>query len=60
MRYVLLLAWRWCCAGVSEAGHAHETLQKGHAAADVLPGEQPKSNLCCRYFKSLSPGADLI
>lgn len=38
------------CAGVPEAGDAHETLQKGHAAADVLPGEQLKSNLRRRYF----------
>lgn len=50
---ILLLAWCWCCAGVSQAGHAYETLQKGHAAADVLLGEQLKSNFaavishCC-------------
>lgn len=60
MLLVLLLAWRWGCAGVPEAGHPHETLQKGHAAADVLPGEQLKSNLRRRYFSFPSPGADLI
>lgn len=58
-------------AGVSEAGHAHEALQEGHAAADVLPGEQPhggikmcpsgnKSNLCSHYFSFPSLKMELI
>lgn len=27
-------------AGVSEARHSDEAVQEGHAATDVLPGEQ--------------------